>query len=63
MIIFFRPHNPEQINTFELEIEESPPAPTRYGRQPFKSRSIDDITRIDQHSPQEYGKLSFVRIE
>lgn len=48
------PHNPEQINTFELEVEESPPAPTRYGRQPFKSRSIDDITRIDQHSPQEY---------
>ncbi|GIX67569.1 hypothetical protein CEXT_247881 [Caerostris extrusa] len=47
------PHNPERINTFEIEIDESPPAPIRY-KQPIKSRSIDDITRADQHSSLEY---------
>ncbi|GFR25205.1 unconventional myosin-XV [Trichonephila clavata] len=47
------PHNPERINTFEMDIDESPPAPIRY-KQPVKSRSIDDITRADQHSSHEY---------
>ncbi|GBM19276.1 Unconventional myosin-XV [Araneus ventricosus] len=47
------PHNPERINTFEIDIDESPPAPIRY-KQPIKSRSIDDITRADQHSSHEY---------